>query len=163
MTFNELQSKLAGLAVIPPAAAPAEGTTPVAPVPLCAETDHARRGTDLDVTVAAERVVDAARTLDDAGFVLESITGVDWLAEKQFEIVYDYTLWASGQRVAVRARVARETPVLPTVSAVYPGANWHERETHDFFGIEFSGHPDLIPLLLPEDADFHPLRKDFAP
>jgi NADH-quinone oxidoreductase subunit C len=44
---------------------------------------------------------------------------------------------------------------------VFPGANWHERETHDFFGIVFLGHPDLSPLLLPEDADFHPLRKDF--
>jgi NADH-quinone oxidoreductase subunit C len=51
---------------------------------------------------------------------------------------------------------------LPTLSAIYPGADWHERETHDFFGVIFSGHPDLTPLLLPEDADFHPLRKDFA-
>jgi len=50
---------------------------------------------------------------------------------------------------------------VPTISAVFPGANWHERETHDFFGIRFAGHPNLIPLLLPEDADYHPLRKDF--
>jgi len=51
---------------------------------------------------------------------------------------------------------------LPTISSVHPGANWHERETHDFFGVQFTGHPDMSPLLLPEDADFHPLRKDFG-
>jgi NADH-quinone oxidoreductase subunit C len=51
---------------------------------------------------------------------------------------------------------------VPTISHVHPGANWHERESHDFFGIIFTGHPGLLPLLLPEDADFHPLRKDYG-
>ena len=94
--------------------------------------------------------------------MLEAITGVDWLAEGQMEIVYDYTLPASGVRVAVRARVPRDKPELPTLSGLHPGANWHEREAHDFFGVVFTGHPDLTPLLLPEDADFHPLRKDYS-
>ena len=52
--------------------------------------------------------------------------------------------------------------VADTISPVFPGANWHERETHDFFGIVFRGHPNLEPLLLPEDATYHPLRKDFT-
>jgi NADH-quinone oxidoreductase subunit C len=80
---------------------------------------------------------------------------------EDMEVVYDFNDYEELCRVTVRARVPRETPELPTISEIYPGANWHERETHDFFGIKFIGHPDLSPLLLPEDADFHPLRKDF--
>jgi NADH-quinone oxidoreductase subunit C len=78
------------------------------------------------------------------------------------EVVYDYFHFTSPIHVVVRTRVPRDNPKLPTISTVFPGANWHERETHDFFGIEFTGHPDLSPLLLPEDATYHPLRKDFA-
>jgi NADH-quinone oxidoreductase subunit C len=63
----------------------------------------------------------------------------------------------------IRSRIARENPEFPTISTVFPGAEWHERETHDFFGIHFSGHPNLTPFLLPEDATYHPLRKDFVP
>ena len=79
------------------------------------------------------------------------------------EVVYDYLHFRAPWRVAVRTRIPRERPELPTISEVFPGANWYERETHDFFGIRFLGHPDLSPFLLPEDADFHPLRKDFRP
>lgn len=80
---------------------------------------------------------------------------------EEMEVVYDFNHFGDFCRVVIRTRVPRETPEVPTISHVYPGANWHERETHDFFGIKFSGHPDLSPLLLPEDADFHPLKKDF--
>ena len=131
--------------------------------PLALETEHAARGSVLDVTVPAAGVVAAAQILDQAAFLIEAITGVDWLAEQQMEIIYDYMLPATGARVTIRTRVPRAQPQLPTISAIYPGANWHERETHDFVGIIFAGHPGLIPLLLPEDAHFHPLRKDFAP
>ena len=78
------------------------------------------------------------------------------------EVIYDYFHPVNGLRVAVRARIARERPEIPTISEVFPGANWHERETHDFFGIRFTGHPNLTPLLLPEDAVYHPLLKDFS-
>lgn len=81
-------------------------------------------------------------------------------AEDQFEVVYDFNHYEALCRVTMRARVPRSLPELPTISDIFPGANWHERETHDFFGIVFVGHPCLAPLLLPEDADFHPLRKD---
>ncbi len=78
------------------------------------------------------------------------------------EVVYDYN-YTGGElcRVVVRCRLERANPEIPTISNVFAGADWHERETHDFFGIKFLGHPDLSPLLLPEDADFHPLLKDF--
>ncbi|MEN8135044.1 MAG: NADH-quinone oxidoreductase subunit C [Thermodesulfobacteriota bacterium] len=89
----------------------------------------------------------------------------DGAAEKsaeQMEVVYDYN-HTGGElcRVVVRCRLERVKPEIPTICQLIPGANWHERETHDFFGIKFLGHPDLSPLLLPEDADFHPLLKDF--
>ncbi len=83
------------------------------------------------------------------------------LLEDELEIVYDFNHYTSFCRLTVRVRVPRSNPQLPTISAIYPGADWHERETHDFFGIKFLGHPNLIPLLLPEDSDFHPLLKDF--
>jgi NADH-quinone oxidoreductase subunit C len=131
--------------------------------PLVTETAAAAKGSVLEVTVPAAEIVAAARVLDAAVFMIEAVTGVDWLAEQQMELVYDFVHMESGERVTLRARVARDKPELPTVSDVYPGANWHEREAHDFFGIVFTGHPNLSPLLLPEDARFHPLRKDYAP
>jgi NADH-quinone oxidoreductase subunit C len=121
------------------------------------------RGVNLDVTVAPGQVVAAAELLDRHGFSIDTITGVDWLAQGQMEVVYDYVHFAVNLRVAVRARLPREHPEIPTISLVFPGANWHERETHDFFGIRFAGHPNLTPFLLPEDATFHPLRKDYQP
>lgn len=156
-----------------------------------ASTDYKAKGYHLDVTVAPAQVVAAATIMDRRGYTLEAVTGVDWLSsagpkpaakkaapvegeevapveapaapvEEQMEVVYDYTN-ADRElcRVVIRCRIPRANPELPTVSGVFAGANWHERETHDFFGIRFLGHPDLSPLLLPEDADFHPLLKDF--
>ncbi|MGV1099991.1 NADH-quinone oxidoreductase subunit C [Thiovibrio sp. JS02] len=80
---------------------------------------------------------------------------------EEMEVVYDFNNFAEFCRVVLRTRVPRGNPEVPTISHIYAGANWHERETHDFFGIKFVGHPYLVPLLLPEDADFHPLKKDF--
>jgi NADH-quinone oxidoreductase subunit C len=149
-----------------PAPLPAEATAPT-PTPPPANpvqtTDHALKGYHLDVTVSPRQVVLAAGILDQSGFGLDTITGVDWMAQGAMEVVYDYFHPSSPLRVVVRARIPRTEPELPTISAVFPGANWHERETHDFFGIRFLGHPNLAPFLLPEDADYHPLRKDYRP
>jgi NADH-quinone oxidoreductase subunit C len=124
--------------------------------------DFASRGVHLEASVSPQSVVTAAEELEQMGFGLDTITGVDWLAQNEMEVVYDFFHPTRPLRVVVRVRVPRENAELPTISAVFPGANWHERETHDFFGIRFSGHPDLSPFLLPEDADYHPLRKDFT-
>lgn len=140
---------------------PTRPTSPTSPSP-CEWVDRARRGYHLDARVAADQVVAAARMLDQAGFAIDTVTGVDWMAQGEMEVVYDFFHPAAASRVVVRTRVPRDTPEVPTISEVFPGADWHERETHDFFGIRFLGHPNLTPLLLPEDADFHPLRKDFA-
>lgn len=168
VSLEQLAEELSRLCpAAPPPPAP-EGigpgdAAPAAPPPLCQVVDFAKRGVHLDVTVPAENVVAAAEILDTHGFGMDCVTGVDWIAQGQMEVVYDYFHPTGPWRVAVRARIPRDNPEIPTVSNVFPGANWHERETHDFFAIRFIGHPDLSPLLLPEDADFHPLRKDFAP
>ena len=158
-TLEQLSQEFTRLIGPPPTdpAAPASSPPPVQVV------DFAVRGVNLDVTVAPGQVVAAAELLDRHGFSIDTITGVDWLAQGQMEVVYDYVHFAVNLRVAVRARLPREHPEIPTISLVFPGANWHERETHDFFGIRFAGHPNLTPFLLPEDATFHPLRKDFQP
>jgi NADH-quinone oxidoreductase subunit C len=147
---------IAATAGSPAVPAPAPLRSPVQP------SDFAAKGYHLDVTVAPGEVVPAASILDQDGFALDAITGVDWIAQNEMEVVYDYFHAASPLRIVIRTRVPRDQPELPTISAVFPGANWHERETHDFFGIRFVGHPDLTPFLLPEDATYHPLRKDFT-
>ncbi len=126
------------------------------------ERDYSVHGYHLDAQVAPEQVVEAISILDKAEFFIESITGVDWIKENQLEVVYDFSRYDFDLcRVVIRTRLDRTKPEVPTITEIYAGANWHERETHDFFGIKFIGHPHLIPLLLPEDADFHPLLKDF--
>ena len=120
------------------------------------------KGYHLDIQVLPENVVAVAEKLLELEYFIEAVTGVDWIKEKQMEVVYDFDNWSELCRVTLRTRLDRDTPEVPTISEVYSGANWHERETHDFFGIKFLGHPDLSPLLLPEDADFHPLLKDFT-
>ena len=148
---------------VPQAAAPEPKANPLAHLDVPFQVvDYAMKGYHLDASVAPERVVSAATELDGSGFAIDTITGVDWMAEGQMEVVYDYFHPTRNLRVVVRARVPRENPEVPTISKVFPGANWHERETHDFFGIRFLGHPDLTPFLLPEDATYHPLRKDFV-
>ena len=124
--------------------------------------DYTAKGYHAEAAVAPDQVVSVAAQLDKEGLALDTITGVDWMAQGQMEVVYDYFHPAKALRAVVRTRVPRDNPELPTIQNVFPGANWHERETHDFFGIRFVGHPNLTPFLLPEDADYHPLRKDFA-
>ena len=126
-------------------------------------TDYKSKGFHLDASVPVDKLLEAVELLDGQKFALECITGVDWIADGEMEVVYDFNHYAELCRVVLRTRVDRNTPEIPSISAIYGGANWHERETHDFFGIVFTDHPDLTPLLLPEDADFHPLLKDFKP
>jgi NADH-quinone oxidoreductase subunit C len=165
----------------PPApAATAEGAAPApAPKPAAAKApagptlqterahgpqavDFASRGFHLDLAIPAADVVAVATRLLQLEFSLDTMTGVDWQKLGQMEVVYDYLHFAKGLRLVVRCRVPREKPELPSIAHLFQGANWHERETHDFFGIRFLGHPNLIPFLLPEDTTYHPLRKDFA-
>jgi NADH-quinone oxidoreductase subunit C len=126
------------------------------------ESNYAACGYHLDIQLSPNQLLAAVEILFDCGFFIETITGVDWIKENQIEAVYDFSRYDFDLcRVVIRTRTPRANPSLPTITGIYSGANWHEREAHDFFGIVFTGHPHLIPLLLPEDADFHPLLKDF--
>ncbi len=126
-------------------------------------TDYKTCGYHLDVQLSPEQLVDAVKIIDQNDFFIESITGVDWIAENQLEVIYDFSRYDFDLcRVVIRTRTDRNNASIPSITAIYNGANWHERETAEFFGIDFTGHPHLVPLLLPEDADYHPLRKDFT-
>lgn len=160
VTVEQLQAAFQSLIKAP---APPVGEAPGTPVTApCQAVDWKGKGYHFDAKVPPDQIVTAAELLDQQGFVIDTITGVDWMAASEMEVVYDFFHMTTPLHVVVRTRVPRDNPELPTISKVFPGANWHEREAHDFFGIRFLGHPDLSPLLLPEDATYHPLRKDFA-
>ena len=146
-----------------PAAPPVVWPNPLAHLQVPFQgVDYALRGYHVEASVDADKVVWAAGELDREGFALDTITGVDWLSESKMEVVYDFFHPVKPLRAVIRTRVPRENPEVPSLSRLYPGANWHEREAHDFFGIRFLDHPNLAPFLLPEDATYHPLRKDFT-
>ena len=104
---------------------------------------------------------------DSLGFDhISTVSGVDWIAKAQLEVVYFIGSSTPGQEdfiLAVSELVARENPVVPTLIDVWKGAEYHERETHEMFGIDFQGHPNQSHILLPEDwNDIPPLRKDYV-
>jgi len=116
----------------------------------------------ITIGVPSNAIVDVCRVLRDAqGFVLlADITAVDWWPrEPRFEVVYQ--LASAADRLRLKVALAGDAAHLPTVQTVWPGANWLEREVWDLFGIVFDGHGDLRRLLMPEDWEGHPLRKDF--
>ncbi len=91
---------------------------------------------------------------------LRSLSGIDW-QEEGLEVVYHLWSFTRLHALTVKTRVSYADPTVPSITALYPAADWHERETRDMFGINFAGHPNLVPLLLPEDmTDHFPLRKD---
>ena len=113
--------------------------------------------------VDAAGVPDAARRLRAAGFdYLLFVTAVDRPAEARFEVTYLISRFDDGRQMALLADVPREMPEIDTVSGVWAGANWHERETFDMFGIVFRGHPFLRRILLDDNWLGHPLRKDYV-
>jgi NADH-quinone oxidoreductase subunit C len=117
----------------------------------------------LTADVPAERWVEAlAYARDDLGCAFfDWLTAVDLLADGFAVVVH---LWAPEQRhhLLLRTRVPRDSPRLPTATGVFRGASWHERETYEMFGVDFAGHPHLVPLLLPEGFEGRPLRKEFV-
>jgi NADH-quinone oxidoreductase subunit C len=92
---------------------------------------------------------------------LECITGVDFPDIQKIVVVYHIYSYAKKHRVVLKAFLEREDPAIPTLVNVWSTANWQERECFDLLGVLFEGHPDLRRLLLPDDWEGHPLRKDF--
>ncbi len=90
------------------------------------------------------------------------MTALDWPAERAVELVYRLFSHESRTSVVVRVRLPRDGARVPTVSDLFRTAEWHEREAAEMFGVEFAGHPDPRRLLLPDDLEGFPLRKDFT-
>jgi NADH-quinone oxidoreductase subunit C len=98
--------------------------------------------------------------------LLETITAVDWWLERvpRYDVVYQLLSIPNQCYVRLKVRVGQrreDHPAVPTVTGVWPAANWYEREVYDLFGITFTGHPDLRRILMPHDWTTHPLRKDY--
>ena len=119
------------------------------------------------VVVRRERVVDVLRFLkEDVELLfdhLADLTAVDWLGKKtpRFEVVYTLYSIRYKQYLRVKAPVPEDDPKIQTVSHLWKTANWFEREVYDMFGLLFEGHPDLRRLLMPDDWEGYPLRKDY--
>jgi len=100
--------------------------------------------------------------LKETGFdYLSDVTGVDYMADGEFEIVYH--LWSHTKKVRsiLKVRIAKESSTIESVSDLWPGAQIHEREAHELFGIGFRGNPNLSPLFLEDWTEIPPFRKDF--
>jgi NADH-quinone oxidoreductase subunit C len=136
-------------------------TQALAPLNLekVAEGDYAKTGYHLEVAALPAQLPDVAQLMLAAGCFLESFTAVD--LNETFDLVYHFASFIELCRTAVHVPLGKKKG-MPTISHIYPGADWYEREVFDLFGIHFFNHPNLKRLLLPEDADFHPLLKDFG-
>ena len=126
---------------------------------------------ELTLHVKREHLLGVARTLrDDPSLrfeLLSSVSGVDYLAREgvdgeRLHSVYHLTSMTFRRRVRLEVGVTVADPHLPSVVALYPTADWQERETYDMFGIVYDGHPALTRILMPDDWDGHPQRKDYA-
>lgn len=113
--------------------------------------------------VATEKLVEFATVLrDDYGYdFLSSVTGVDYLPDGKFEVVYHAYKSTGGSGLVFKVQVLRDDPVVPSLVSVYPGAEFQEREAWDLLGIRFENHPDLRRILMWEGFEGHPLRKDW--
>jgi NADH-quinone oxidoreductase subunit C len=117
--------------------------------------------------VQRERILELCRTLrDDPGLRFElcsSVSGVDYGVdvEQRLHVVYHLLSMTYRRRIRLEVALDIDDPRLPSVVEVYPTADWHERETWDMFGVIFDGHPALTRILMPDDWDGHPQRKDY--
>jgi NADH-quinone oxidoreductase subunit C len=123
--------------------------------------------------VARESYVSVVKSLLADGFdMCVDLTGVDYLnvpgrvvgagiSAERFEVVVNLLSLSRRERIRLRVQVPENDTVMPSLFDIHPGTEAHERETYDMFGISFDGHPDMTRILMPEDWDGHPLRKDY--
>ena len=121
---------------------------------------------ELTLHVAREHVRRLARVLRDEPALrfelLSSVSGVDYLGRvHRLHAVYHFTSMTYRRRIRLETEVSAEDPHVPSVTPIYPTADWQERETYDMYGIIFDGHPALTRILMPDDWDGFPQRKDY--
>ncbi|MBM4136454.1 MAG: NADH-quinone oxidoreductase subunit C [Nitrospira sp.] len=121
----------------------------------------------VSVIVKKDRIVTICKYLHDDPLLsldhLQDLTAADYLKKKEvrFEVVYNLYSIKYRHKIRIRAQVPENDTKISSVVPIWAGANWHERECFDMFGIIFTGHPDLRRILMPEDWEGYPLRKDY--
>jgi NADH-quinone oxidoreductase subunit C len=118
---------------------------------------------EFTLTVAPENIVAACAAVKAAGYnFFEDCTAVDWYpSEPRFQITYHILSHSLKQRIRLAVRLSGDAPLIPTITSVWPSANFYEREVFDLFGVHIAGHPNLKRIMMPEDWQGHPLRKDY--
>jgi len=119
---------------------------------------------ELGIWIERESLRDACVLLRDRlGFdFFSTVTCVDWHpSQPRFELIYQLLAMRSKQRLRLKVRVSEDDPAVDSVMSVWPAANYFEREVFDLFGIRFAGHPYLRRIMMPDDWQGHPLRKDY--
>ncbi|MDE1175415.1 MAG: NADH-quinone oxidoreductase subunit C [Edaphobacter sp.] len=118
---------------------------------------------ELTVTVARENIIPACKAIQAAGYnFLEDVTAVDWYpSEPRFQVVYHILSHSLKRRIRLCVRLDSENASLDSIVSIWPSANFYEREVFDLFGVNFNGHPNLRRIMMPEDWQGHPLRKDY--
>ncbi|WP_319467529.1 NADH-quinone oxidoreductase subunit C [uncultured Pseudodesulfovibrio sp.] len=128
------------------------------PTQCVAKQDKSTTGHVWSIFLAPGQIVNAARKLYEAEYSLEDVLALD--VEEGFLVLYHFNRWTIDERVTLRVFVSKDNPTVPSIAPIFHGAEWHERETRDFHGVNFEGNPNLVPLLMPaEDVDVHPLIK----
>lgn len=118
---------------------------------------------DFAVLVEKEDLGKLCQMLLDGGYdFLADATAVDYIKEEKFRLLYQIGNFIDGTLLTVKVDIPREMPEIITLCPYWDGANWKEREIFDFFGIKFTGHPNLTRILLTEDFEGYPLRKDYV-
>ena len=129
--------------------------------PLCViRQEPAQTGLAAIAWLEPGAIVDASRVMLEQGYHLEDVSALH--AREGFLVSYFFERTDAAGRIALRILAPEDAPEVPSISHVYPGADWHEREVNDFYGIRFEGHPNLIRLFLPSDMNDYPLRKEAA-
>ncbi len=118
---------------------------------------------ELTLTIAPEEIRAAAATVQAAGYnFFEDMTAVDWLpSTPRFQLSYHLLSHGFKDRLRLRVLVDGESPSVESITDVWPSANFYEREVFDLFGIRFDGHPNLRRIMMPDDWEGNPLRKDY--
>lgn len=110
--------------------------------------------------IKKEEILNAATKAKELGFDhLSVITGIDY--RDHFEVIYNLFSYSRKQNLALKVNLDHEKPEVESMTSLWNGADWLERETYDLVGIKFRGHPNLIRILLPDGWNGHPLRKDY--
>jgi NADH-quinone oxidoreductase subunit C len=119
---------------------------------------------ELTLEIAPAKIASVCGFLKyDQSFVrLSTVTAVDrYPSEPRFEVVYHLHSIERNERLRLKCRLAGSEPEIESVTSVWRGASWYEREVFDLFGVRFIGHPDLRRIMMPDDWEGHPLRKDY--